>query len=283
MSKTNNGSNALFICLAFLLVGITSIPELTMACECSPTRTDPEEREGSVRKPPKHDFSWFSEADKKSDNSYCYERIVTNKHVRSNLDYDWPIAEMENKALPPGERDRICKVRGLYRDPASSGPLYYGRNNPQINTEVWKAKSEPQPDKLTRVLSYPPLETVLEFVFERYGHKFRSSLILRSFVGFFDTPKGRVFRYSYIFNNAGERSVLSWIPGLPEKVKADPRLAPLLRRTQLGPAFEVTGIVGVAFNNNHPPLLGTFPVYFFEPKEGQKIAKGSAEAYVPSK
>lgn len=282
MPKRNNVSKALSVCLAFLFVGGISIPTLTIACDCSP-RTDPGERQGSVEKRPKYEFSWFSEADKKNDSSYCYERIVTNKHNKSNLDYDWPIMEMENKALPPGERDRICKVRGQYHDPALTGPFYYGRGNPPIDTEVWKAKSEPQLGKPNLVSSWPPLETSLEFVFEMYGRKFRNSVILRSFVGFIDTPKGRIFRYSYIFDNIGEGSVLSWITGLPERAKADPRLAPLVRNTELGPAFEVIGIVGFGFNDNHPPLLGTFPVYFFEPKGGKAMAKGSAEAYMPSK
>lgn len=251
-------------------------------CECMP-RTQPEPREGSVKKTPTYEFSWYSDADKGSDDQYCYERIVNNKHDNSNVDYEWPISEMDNKALPPNERDRICKVRGgAYRDPAAKGPLNYGRNNPPTETEVWKAQAEPRTGETRQVASYSPLEALLEFVFEAGGRRFRNAIVVRSFATAIDTPGGRVFRCSYSFENLrDDPPLVSWeIPGLPERMKGDPRLMPLLRGAETGLGVEIRGLVGIPFSHKQPPMVGTFPVYFFEPG-GKRMAKGNAEEYVP--
>lgn len=253
-----------------------------VACECKP-RTPPGEHEGSVKKTPTFDFSWFSDTDKKEDDRYCYERVVKNKHERNNLDYEWKIAEMDNKALPPKEQDRICKIRGVYRD-AARGPLNYGRDNPPTDTEVWKAKSEPRTGEMSQVASFSPLETVLEFVSDIGGGRIlRNFVILRSFVSVVDTPAGRMFRYRYLLENLrDEPVVLSWVPRLPEMVKADPRLAPLLKETPEGLAIEIRGIIPTRLDDKQTPMLGMFPVHFFEPG-GKRMARGSAEAYVPPK
>jgi len=255
-------------------------PSLTFGCECEP-RTAPEKREGAIKKTPSYDFSWFSDADKRKDDQYCYERVVTNKHDNLNLDYEWQIAEMDNKALPPKERDRICKVRGTPREPAANGPLTYGRNNPPTETEVWKAKTEPRTGETQQVATFLPLETMLEFVFAVGKRVFRNSIMVRSFATALNTPSGRVFRYSYMLENLSkEAPVVSWdVPGLSNRIKGDPRLAPMIRSTERGLALEIRDVIAIPIDDKQPPVLGTFPVYFFTP-DGKRITTGSAEAYM---
>jgi hypothetical protein len=281
MNLINKKMTGFFICLVLLITGISASPTFTIAYDC--TRTPPDQRSGTVEKDTSYNFSWISEADKKTESSYCYERKVTNKHTKNKLDYDWPLAEMGNKSLPPGKQDRMCKNSGKYHDPALQGPLTYGRNNPPTHTEVWKSQSEVE-KKLVSVTSYPPLEAALDFSFDVYGKIYRNSVILSSFVHSFDTSRGKIFRYSYILDNPGESSILSWLPQpLLKKPEIHQRLGSFLRRTEFGPQFglEVEGILSVAFNDNRPPLLGNFRVHFFDPKEGLSMAVGSAEAYVP--
>ena len=178
----------------------------------------------------------------------------------------------------------MCKVRGAYRDQPVKGLLTYGRNNPPTNTEVWKAETEPQTGETKQVTTFSPLETMLEFVFEVGTRRFRNSVLLRSFATIFETSGKRVFRYSYVLENLLENTVVvSWeVPGLPERIKADPELATVVRGTETGLAIELKGVVGIPLGHTHSPMFGTFPVYFFEPS-GKRIAKGSAEAYIPSR
>lgn len=132
--------------VAFITVIVALSPEAT-ACVCEP-RTAPEPRDGSVKKTPDFEFSWLSEADKKSGERYCYERVVKNEHSTKHLDYRWPVAAMSNKALPPKERDRKCKHSGAYRQPPDKGILRYGQTGEE-NTEVWKSTTEPAIEKTT--------------------------------------------------------------------------------------------------------------------------------------
>jgi len=272
--------HALIFVSSLLLVQALTM-QLAFACDCKP-RTPPKEREGSLTKKPTYEFSWYSDADRKEDDRYCYERSVSNKHEKS-LDYEWKMAEMENKALPPKEEDSICKVRGAHRDEPARGPLSYGRNNPPVDTEVWKAKLEPRTGETSQVVSFSPVETALEFVFVVSGQIIRNSVVLRSFVSIVDTPSGRVFRYRYLLENLREDpAIISWVPRLPEFAKNDPRLTPLLKETSEGLAIEVRGIIQMRLDDRQSPILATFPVNFFEPGH-KSMARGSAEAYVPPK
>lgn len=262
------------------LLAVALVPGGALGCECAP-RTAPSQYEGSVDGAPSHKFTWFSDVDKQGGKTYCYERVVVNNHASANLDYKWKIAELENRALPPKERNRVCKVRDEPLEPAANGTLTYGRSNSSTDTKVWKAKSEPRIGETSNIQASSALDTVLEFVFDIGGRIVRNSISVRSVAQRVETSKGQSFSYSYELRNVGKDSpVVSWaVPSLMEAVRNDPKLASFIRPTETGVVLEVKNLVLVPFVDARPPVVNTFPVYFLDPS-GKQIAMGSAEAYV---
>lgn len=120
----------------------------------------------------------------------------------------------------------------------------------------------------------------MEFTFTAEGRKFRNVLVLRSFV----VALGNRFHYTYVLENllADTRTLIRWIPDLlVAAATKDPQVSRFVRSTAVGPGIEVVGPVRISFQTDRPPVLGSFRVVFFEPKEGTAWADGPAEAYVP--
>lgn len=266
------------------LIGMASTETLAREFECW-TNTPPPPRDGIIDYSD-FKFSWYSDANEEPDGRYCYEKIVKNQHDEKPLNYNWPIAGMQNSALNSGKLNRQAWRMGKYFKDAIPGPLYYGEKlQNQTPTEVWRSESEQESQKLVRISSFPALETILEFVFESNGQTYYNSIILRSLASLNEDKNGKYYRFTYLFENPGETSVIAWVPNLPEmaqkslKSKYPP---PEMIKIESGSAFRIIQRISMITNvSDQQPVMSIFPVYFFDPKLLKRMAKGQAPAYVP--
>ena len=258
----------------FLMTPMRTTTFAEAACKCEP-RSDPKEKKGSVEKSPGPNFEWISDADQvPKSTDYCYERIVTNNHREGALKYRWPLGRLRNEALAPnGGKDRICEYWGDYKKPATQGPLYYGRADDSVDTQVWEAVDEPPPPKTKEVRRVASVE----FTFLYLGSVDSVKLDFASVVS--PLPSGG-YEYRYQVAGVGPTKVLlAWLPPDPEQ-----KFIGYLKETLKMPVpFQLIDPVRVKFEDHRSPVAVIVPAQVYS-RDG-KVVLGTAHisTYVPAK